>query len=177
MWAGVGLEWGDIGSIRSRSAGQSPRLSSERGKRGEREGTIRTQNSYSPKACLEAYRVSSGSGGKNSQGKEAKYALLNCDDHQGILAKTGRDIADARPDITHQVCLRFLVSWFFGVAEGAGPAWAVGSWSCASGPMWSVSVSAPSGLDPSDIVHGPSDGSMAISDDLQAAMNRTQRPL
>jgi hypothetical protein len=36
-------------------------------------------------------------------GKEAKYALLNCDDHQGILAKTGRDIADARPDITHQV--------------------------------------------------------------------------
>jgi rRNA small subunit pseudouridine methyltransferase Nep1 len=54
-------------------------------------------------ACLEAYRVSSGSGGKNSVGKEAKYALLNCDDHQGILAKTGRDIADARPDITHQV--------------------------------------------------------------------------
>jgi rRNA small subunit pseudouridine methyltransferase Nep1 len=54
-------------------------------------------------ACLEAYRVSSGSGGKNTQGKEAKYALLNCDDHQGILAKTGRDIADARPDITHQV--------------------------------------------------------------------------
>jgi len=47
--------------------------------------------------------VSSGSGGKNASGKEAKYALLNCDDHQGILAKTGRDIADARPDITHQV--------------------------------------------------------------------------
>lgn len=72
-------------------------------------------------ACLEAYRVSSGSGaqssaanGKNrrggvngkggSGGGEAKYALLNCDDHQGILAKMGRDIADARPDITHQVC-------------------------------------------------------------------------
>lgn len=56
-------------------------------------------------ACLEAYRVSSGSasrGGKD--GKDVKYALLNCDDHQGILAKTGRDIADARPDITHQVC-------------------------------------------------------------------------
>jgi rRNA small subunit pseudouridine methyltransferase Nep1 len=52
---------------------------------------------------LEAYRVSSGSGGKNAAGREAKYALLNCDDHQGILAKTGRDIADARPDITHQV--------------------------------------------------------------------------
>jgi rRNA pseudouridine-1189 N-methylase Emg1 (Nep1/Mra1 family) len=33
--------------------------------------------------------------------------LLNCDDHQGILAKTGRDIADARPDITHQVGKHF----------------------------------------------------------------------
>lgn len=61
-------------------------------------------------ACLEAYKVSSGSasrGGPGREGKDAKYALLNCDDHQGILAKTGRDIADARPDITHQVrCLR-----------------------------------------------------------------------
>jgi rRNA small subunit pseudouridine methyltransferase Nep1 len=58
-------------------------------------------------ACLETYRISSG--GSNSKGRkrkgdgEAKYTLLNCDDHQGILAKTGRDIADARPDITHQV--------------------------------------------------------------------------
>lgn len=55
------------------------------------------------RACLEAYRISSSKkGGKN--GEDVKYALLNCDDHQGILAKTGRDIADARPDITHQVC-------------------------------------------------------------------------
>jgi rRNA small subunit pseudouridine methyltransferase Nep1 len=57
-------------------------------------------------ACLEAYKVSSGSasrGGPGRDGRDAKYALLNCDDHQGILAKTGRDIADARPDITHQV--------------------------------------------------------------------------
>jgi rRNA small subunit pseudouridine methyltransferase Nep1 len=65
-------------------------------------------------ACLEVYKVS-GSGGKSIQGHrggvrgrgkdsgEAKYTLLNCDDHQGILAKMGRDIADARPDITHQV--------------------------------------------------------------------------
>jgi rRNA small subunit pseudouridine methyltransferase Nep1 len=54
-------------------------------------------------ACLEAYRVGgSGRPGTKSAG-DAKYALLNCDDHQGILAKTGRDIADARPDITHQV--------------------------------------------------------------------------
>ncbi|ODN79517.1 hypothetical protein, variant [Cryptococcus amylolentus CBS 6039] len=61
-------------------------------------------------ACLEAYKISSGSGGKNASGKEAKYALLNCDDHQGILAKTGRDIADARPDITHQCLLTLLDS-------------------------------------------------------------------
>lgn len=74
-------------------------------------------------ACLESYRVSSGGGGPNAGangggkhrrgergGGEAKYALLNCDDHQGILAKTGRDIADARPDITHQV--RSSLSFF-----------------------------------------------------------------
>ena len=55
------------------------------------------------RACLEAYRISSSKkGGKNGEG-DVKYALLNCDDHQGILAKAGRDIADARPDITHQV--------------------------------------------------------------------------
>jgi hypothetical protein len=60
-------------------------------------------------ACLEAYKVS-GSPTTNLRhqtgrgpAKEVKYTLLNCDDHQGILAKTGRDIADARPDITHQV--------------------------------------------------------------------------
>lgn len=57
-------------------------------------------------ACLEAYRISGGGSGKGRNGKgegDVKYTLLNCDDHQGILAKTGRDIADARPDITHQV--------------------------------------------------------------------------
>jgi len=67
------------------------------------------------KACLESYRVSGGGGGSGRNGKgknngEAKYALLNCDDHQGILAKTGRDIADARPDITHQCLLTLLDS-------------------------------------------------------------------
>ncbi|KAA1476721.1 Nep1-domain-containing protein [Dentipellis sp. KUC8613] len=62
-------------------------------------------------ACLEAYKVGTVGGGKG-RGKEgeAKYALLNCDDHQGILAKTGRDIADARPDITHQCLLTLLDS-------------------------------------------------------------------
>ena len=74
-------------------------------------------------ACLEVYKVSgSGStsvqghrGGVRGRGKdsgEAKYTLLNCDDHQGILAKMGRDIADARPDITHQV-LFFSTVFFF----------------------------------------------------------------
>ncbi|KAG1740343.1 Alpha/beta knot methyltransferase [Suillus lakei] len=53
-------------------------------------------------ACLEAYRV--------SKRATVKYTLLNCDDHQGILAKTGRDIADARPDITHQCLLTLLDS-------------------------------------------------------------------
>lgn len=62
------------------------------------------------RACLEAYRISSSKkGGKNGEG-DVKYALLNCDDHQGILAKTGRDIADARPDITHQCLLTLLDS-------------------------------------------------------------------
>lgn len=68
-------------------------------------------------ACLEAYKVSSGSNlGKGSRGGkegEAKFTLLNCDDHQGILAKTGRDIADARPDITHQVRFHFIFHWRF----------------------------------------------------------------
>lgn len=61
-------------------------------------------------ACLEAYRVSTNGRGKNGREGEVKYALLNCDDHQGILAKTGRDIADARPDITHQVSPPLCIS-------------------------------------------------------------------
>jgi rRNA small subunit pseudouridine methyltransferase Nep1 len=64
-------------------------------------------------ACLESYRVSSKSASSNRRpggGEDVKYTLLNCDEHQGILAKTGRDIADARPDITHQVHLRDSVS-------------------------------------------------------------------
>lgn len=56
-------------------------------------------------ACLETYKHSAPStGGRNGKGAgEEKYSLLNCDDHQGVLAKMGRDIAHARPDITHQV--------------------------------------------------------------------------
>jgi rRNA small subunit pseudouridine methyltransferase Nep1 len=61
-------------------------------------------------ACLEAYKVSKPTNSRNGREGEAKYTLLNCDDHQGILAKTGRDIADARPDITHQCLLTLLDS-------------------------------------------------------------------
>ncbi|CEQ40515.1 SPOSA6832_02136, partial [Sporobolomyces salmonicolor] len=53
-------------------------------------------------ACLETYKHSAPAGSRGGKGEE-KYSLLNCDDHQGVLAKMGRDIAHARPDITHQV--------------------------------------------------------------------------
>lgn len=62
-------------------------------------------------ACLEAYRMSSAVSSRRGHSEgDVKYTLLNCDDHQGILAKTGRDIADARPDITHQCLLTLLDS-------------------------------------------------------------------
>jgi rRNA small subunit pseudouridine methyltransferase Nep1 len=50
-------------------------------------------------ASLEVYK--SGKPGDHS-GK-GQYQLLNCDDHQGALRRMGRDIGEARPDITHQV--------------------------------------------------------------------------
>lgn len=34
-----------------------------------------------------------------------KVQLLNCDDHQALLKRLNRDIAEARPDIVHQVRL------------------------------------------------------------------------
>lgn len=41
-----------------------------------------------------------------SKRKEGGYELLNCDDHIHALKKLGRDPAEARPDIVHQVrCL------------------------------------------------------------------------
>ena len=40
---------------------------------------------------------------RNGRGEE-KYSLLNSDEHIGIMRKMNRDISDARPDITHQVC-------------------------------------------------------------------------
>ncbi|GMM27374.1 18S rRNA pseudouridine methyltransferase [Martiniozyma asiatica (nom. inval.)] len=54
-------------------------------------------------ACLETHKM-------NTNGGNDKYALLNCDDHQGLLRKLGRDISEARPDITHQCLLTLLDS-------------------------------------------------------------------
>ena len=47
-------------------------------------------------ASLETARV-------NSLRHDSKMQLLNCDEHQSVLKRLGRDIADARPDIVHQV--------------------------------------------------------------------------
>lgn len=54
-------------------------------------------------ASLETHKMSTSNG-------TDKYALLNCDDHQGLLRKMGRDISEARPDITHQCLLTLLDS-------------------------------------------------------------------
>ncbi|KXS22213.1 Nep1-domain-containing protein [Gonapodya prolifera JEL478] len=72
-------------------------------------------------ATLEVVRMGSGSSSKGGskfqkkpgappKGDNARYTLLNCDDHQNILRKTGRDIADFRPDIAHQCLLTLLDS-------------------------------------------------------------------
>jgi len=47
---------------------------------------------------------------KVGHGKEQRYALLNCDDHQGVLKKHNKNPADYRPDITHQCLLTLLDS-------------------------------------------------------------------
>jgi len=38
------------------------------------------------------------------------FELLNCDDHQGACKRAGRNPADYRPDIVHQVLLALLDS-------------------------------------------------------------------
>jgi rRNA small subunit pseudouridine methyltransferase Nep1 len=53
-------------------------------------------------ASLETYRASHG--GRGGSLKDERYSLLNSDEHIGIMRKMNRDISDARPDITHQVC-------------------------------------------------------------------------
>lgn len=54
-------------------------------------------------ASLETYKASHGGRGGNL--RDEKYSLLNSDEHIGVMRKMNRDISDARPDITHQVCL------------------------------------------------------------------------
>lgn len=53
-------------------------------------------------ACLEIAKL-----GKT---KDAKYMLLNGDDHATMLKKHGKNPADYRPDITHQCLLTLLDS-------------------------------------------------------------------
>jgi rRNA small subunit pseudouridine methyltransferase Nep1 len=52
-------------------------------------------------ASLETYRAAQSP--KHGPGRDDKYSLLNSDEHIGVMRKMGRDISDARPDITHQV--------------------------------------------------------------------------
>ena len=55
--------------------------------------------------------------------KEEKFTLLNSDEHIGVMRKMGRDISEARPDITHQVgvLISFLASEFgAALAQGKG---------------------------------------------------------
>ena len=54
-------------------------------------------------ASLETYRSSHGSS-RGGAVRDEKYSLLNSDEHIGVMRKMNRDISDARPDITHQVC-------------------------------------------------------------------------
>mmetsp|Transcript_20193 Transcript_20193/g.52953 ORF Transcript_20193/g.52953 Transcript_20193/m.52953 type:complete len:277 (+) Transcript_20193:102-932(+) len=44
------------------------------------------------------------------QPRKGALELLNSDDHHGIAAKSGRDVADLRPDITHQCLMALLDS-------------------------------------------------------------------
>ncbi|KAF2671806.1 nucleolar essential protein 1 [Microthyrium microscopicum] len=60
-------------------------------------------------ASLETYRAHAW-GGRNGASRDEKYSLLNSDEHIGIMRKMGRDISEARPDITHQCLLTLLDS-------------------------------------------------------------------
>lgn len=53
-------------------------------------------------ASLETYKASHG--GRSGNIRDEKYSLLNSDEHIGVMREMNRDISDARPDITHQVC-------------------------------------------------------------------------
>ena len=57
-------------------------------------------------ASLETYRAAHGG---RTGGRDEKYSLLNSDEHIGVMRKMGRDISEARPDITHQVDLLSII--------------------------------------------------------------------
>lgn len=58
-------------------------------------------------ASLETYKSSHGHG---PGARDEKYSLLNSDEHIGVMRRMGRDISEARPDITHQCLLTLLDS-------------------------------------------------------------------
>jgi rRNA small subunit pseudouridine methyltransferase Nep1 len=62
-------------------------------------------------ASLETYRAAHGP--RQGPGRDDKYSLLNSDEHIGVMRKMGRDISDARPDITHQVDIYFFPSMIY----------------------------------------------------------------
>lgn len=63
-------------------------------------------------ATLEIVRVGENSkkGSKSAGADSPRYHLLNSDDHQNILKKNKKNIADFRPDITHQCLLSLMDS-------------------------------------------------------------------
>jgi len=61
-------------------------------------------------ASLETYKAAQSGPQRGGKPDNAKYALLNSDEHIGVMRKMNRDISDARPDITHQCLLTLLDS-------------------------------------------------------------------
>lgn len=68
--------------------------------------TIEKENAQRLIVILEQATLETLKIGKN---KEGHYQLLNVDDHLHILKKNNRETYEARPDITHQVSLFFLL--------------------------------------------------------------------
>jgi rRNA small subunit pseudouridine methyltransferase Nep1 len=55
-------------------------------------------------ATLETVKV------RHGKKDDSSYQLLNCDDHTHLLKRAGREVAEMRPDITHQCLLTLLDS-------------------------------------------------------------------
>lgn len=51
-------------------------------------------------------------GGSKKGKDDGSYQLLNCDDHQGLLKRHNREIAEMRPDISHQVTKGIVIIKF-----------------------------------------------------------------